>query len=134
MKELSSEHQSLLKKFKRCVDTKSIEKMDKKLYHFFMCQCGFIAHYSLQGFRGTYEGNDFLIWFNNFANANWLFNIHNDEYQLLKDSCVQYSKEQAINVSAYFETKEKNRKINLYHALAAELAKENEIPQLSIME
>ncbi|MDX1806905.1 MAG: hypothetical protein R3267_07760 [Paenisporosarcina sp.] len=130
MKELSSDHQSLLKKFKRSVNTKSIEKMDKKLYHFFMYHCGFIAHYNLQGFKATYEGVDFLHWFNNFAKPNWMF-FHDDEYELLRRACVEYAQEQAHAVYAHFELQERNRKIKLLHALTAEFGEEVATTQTS---
>lgn len=130
MKGLPTDHQSLFKKFKRCVDNKSIEKMDKKLYHFFMHHCGFIAHYNLQGFRGTYEGKDFTSWFENFANSNWMFFLGDDEYLLLKEECVKYAKQQASYVYEHFEREEHNRKILLFHELANELGKTNESNQI----
>lgn len=73
MIQLTPDEMSLLKKFKRCVDQRTIEKMDKKLYHFFMYECTFIAHYSIHGFRDEYSGTDFLRWFEVFAKPNWMF-------------------------------------------------------------
>lgn len=64
---LSKEHALLYRKFKKCVDEKSIERMDKKLYHFFIYHCGFIAHYNIHGFRDEYSDMRFLEWFEVFA-------------------------------------------------------------------
>lgn len=118
---LNKDEQSLLKKFKRCVDERSLEKMDKKLYRFFMYECTFIAHYSIHGFRDEYSGKDFLRWFQVFANPDWMFFNSNGNHEELKRACVQYAKEQQTLVYATFERIERNQKVKLLQALQAEL-------------
>jgi 23S rRNA G2445 N2-methylase RlmL len=119
--ELTSEEVSLLKKFKRCVDSRSIEKMDKPLYHFFMYDCSFIAHYNIHGFRDEYRGTEFLRWFKTFSDPNWMFFHSNGKKENLKRACVDYAQQQKDCVIADFERQERNRKIRLLHALSAEL-------------
>lgn len=119
--ELSPEHLKLFKKFQRCVKQFSIEKMDKHLYHFFMYECGFIAHYSIHGFRDEYSGKRFLQWFDVFANPNWMFFIPDNEYSNLRKLCVQYAKEQAPKVYEHFDRLERNRKVMLLNSLSKEL-------------
>lgn len=121
MIELSAEQMTLLKKFKRCVDEYSIEKMDKKLYHFFMYECGFIAHYSIYGFREEYSGKDFLRWFQVFAEPNWMFFIPDNEYNNLRKLCAEYAKEKATSVYEHFARLERNKKIQQFHTLSKEL-------------
>lgn len=120
--ELIPAHMSLYKKFKRCVDTKTIEKMDTKLYHFFMYQAGFIAHYNIHGFRSEYSGRDFLHWFKNFAQPNWTYFLpSNDEWQDLKKACAEYAKENQVEVYTYFERQLHNTKIAMFESLAKDL-------------
>jgi hypothetical protein len=47
--------EALLRSFERCLKAHNLEPMTKDLYHFFMNICGFIAHYNINGFRGTYD-------------------------------------------------------------------------------
>lgn len=125
MSELTTEQMSLLNKFKRCVDTRTIEKMDKKLYSFFMYDCGFIAHYNLHGFRDEYSGQDFIRWFEVFTDPNWMFFNQNGNHENLKRVCVEYAKEHKAAVLSDFERMERNRKLRLLHALSADLGMES---------
>ncbi len=121
MSELFHEELSLFKKFKKCVDTRTIEKMDKKLYHFFMYECTFIAHYDLHGFRSEYSESSFMNWFQVFANPSWMFYNPNGKHETLKKACVEYAQLHQKEVLNHFERIERNKKVQLYHALAREL-------------
>lgn len=122
MMELTPEHMKLYKKFKRCVDAKSIEKMDTKLYHFFMYHAGFIAHYNIHGFRSEYSGQNFLSWFKCFAEPNWSFYLpQGDEWHDLKKACVLYAQEKQEEVFAYFERQLRNQKIAMLESLSKDL-------------
>lgn len=120
--ELSNEHMRLFKKFKSCVDSYSIAKMDKKLYDFFYLHCDFIAHYNIHGFRAEYSGERFLNWFKVFTEPSWMFFLpHDDEYLDLKKACVHYAQEKAEDVYAHFARLERNRKIQELRSLSKEL-------------
>lgn len=121
MKELVAEDLSLFKKFKRCVDSRSIEKLDTKLYRFFMYECTFIAHYDIHGFRHEYMDQSFLNWFQVFAEPSWMFYSRNGKHESLKKACVDYAQLHQKDVFVHFERIERNHKIQLFHALAKEL-------------
>lgn len=40
--------------FRRFLESGDAQKITPALYHFLMQRCGFIAHYDIHGFRGTY--------------------------------------------------------------------------------
>jgi hypothetical protein len=54
------EQDKLFKKFKKVVDTRDSQKIDKALYNHLYLRTGFIAHYDIHGFRATYSGRGFL--------------------------------------------------------------------------
>ena len=118
--ELSPEHLKLFKKFKNCINKKSIAGMDKSLYQLCHLQCGFIAHYSIYCFRDTYSGQQYLEWFDHFAKPNWNFH-HYNEYDSLRRCCEQYAKQKQEEVYAHFERLERNEKIRLFNKLSKEL-------------
>lgn len=143
MTQLTKEELSLLKKFQKCINDRSIQSMDKRLYHFFMYECTFIAHYSIHGFRDEYSGKDFLRWFLTFAEPNWMFFNQNGKFENLKRVCVEYAQQQKNCVIEDFQRRERNQKIRLLQALSAELGitgsvdndgKENKASALPLLE
>lgn len=124
MSELSGDKLKLFRKFKKCVDQRSIESMDKKLYHFFMNHAGFIAHYNIEGFKSEYEDIRFLEWFKCFSEPNWMFH-HRDEYDPLRRACEAYAKEKATAVYEHFQRMEYNRKVALMQKLEKELKQDS---------
>jgi hypothetical protein len=46
---------ALIRNFKEVIETRDIDKMNKELYDFLNLICGFIAHYSIDGFKATYK-------------------------------------------------------------------------------
>lgn len=121
---LSMNNAALLKKFKKCINERSIDKMDQKLYRFFMNECGFIAHYNIHGFRAEYSGTAFKQLFLRFSQPNWMFFNQNGQFEELKEACVAYAQQQEAAVIADFERKERNEKLRFVHAIAAELGLE----------
>jgi len=45
---------SVVKNFRKVIESHNIKVMNKELYEFFHLQCGFIAHYNIDGFKSTY--------------------------------------------------------------------------------
>lgn len=46
---------ALIKNFQEVIEKKDINRMNKELYDFLHLYCGFIAHYDINGFKGTYK-------------------------------------------------------------------------------
>ena len=44
----------VVKNFRKVIESRDIKAMNKELYEFFHLQCGFIAHYNIDGFKSTY--------------------------------------------------------------------------------
>jgi hypothetical protein len=45
----------IVKNFKEIVEHRDIDRMGKELYDFLTLNCGFIAHYDINGFKSTYK-------------------------------------------------------------------------------
>jgi len=46
---------SVIRNFKDVIETRNIDRMSKELYDFLALNCGFIAHYDINGFKATYR-------------------------------------------------------------------------------
>jgi len=46
---------SVMRNFKKIIESRDIGHMKKELYEFFHLHCGFIAHYDINGFKATYS-------------------------------------------------------------------------------
>ena len=44
----------VVRKFRKVIENRDMNMMDKELYQFLNLYCGFIAHYNIYGFRETY--------------------------------------------------------------------------------
>jgi hypothetical protein len=44
----------VVRKFRKVIENRDMTLMDNQLYQFLNLYCGFIAHYNIHGFRGTY--------------------------------------------------------------------------------
>ncbi|CAM4042519.1 hypothetical protein L1N85_19700 [Paenibacillus alkaliterrae] len=60
-----AEQEKIFKKFKKVVDTRDSQKIDKALYNHLHLRAGFIAH-SRHGFIETYSGRGFLDFIEHF--------------------------------------------------------------------
>jgi len=45
----------VIRNFEEVIETRDIDRMNKELYSFFILNCGFIAHYDINGFKATYK-------------------------------------------------------------------------------
>lgn len=55
--------QLLANNLKRILKDRNMERLQKKLYEFIHLNCGFIAHYDLNGFKATYYDGDEYVGF-----------------------------------------------------------------------
>ena len=46
---------AVIKNFKEVIESRDIDRMNKELYSFLTLNCGFIAHYDINGFKATYK-------------------------------------------------------------------------------
>ena len=46
---------AIIRNFKEVIETREIDRMNKELYDFLTLNCGFIAHYDINGFKSTYR-------------------------------------------------------------------------------
>ncbi len=45
----------VIRNFKEVIESRDIDRMSKELYDFLPLNCGFIAHYDIDGFKATYK-------------------------------------------------------------------------------
>lgn len=46
---------AVIRNFKEVIETRDINRMSKELYDFLTLNCGFIAHYDINGFKAIYR-------------------------------------------------------------------------------
>ena len=46
---------SVVRNFRKVIEARDISLMNKELYQFLILNCGFIAHYDINGFKATYR-------------------------------------------------------------------------------
>lgn len=46
---------AVIRNFKEVIENRDIDRMNKELYEFLTLNCGFIAHYDINGFKATYR-------------------------------------------------------------------------------
>ena len=49
---------SVVRNFKKVIETRDISVMSRELYQFLTLNCGFIAHYDIKGFKATYHRHE----------------------------------------------------------------------------
>ena len=98
----TQENLKILNNFKKCIESRSLEKMSKALYEFLHLYAGFIAHYSYTGFQCEYEGRKFLNFIKHYEYP--IYPIRNDseayrqinEMNQIMKQYIQSEKEQII--------------------------------------
>jgi hypothetical protein len=85
----------IVNSFKRVFEKRDIEQLTKQAYNFIMLSSGFIAHYSLYGFRNYYKDvgsleNDII----EYASANQWSNFHPGErdYEYMRQKAHIYTR------------------------------------------
>ncbi|MFC5402380.1 hypothetical protein [Cohnella soli] len=113
MREMDPE--KLFNKFKKVVDARDSQKIDKALYEHLHLHTGFIAHYDIHGFRETYSDRGFLDFVDHFENCFYLtYGKHGDFNQRLK----AYILEHAADIRLEFQRAAELKELSLLNALA----------------
>lgn len=78
---------AVIKNFREVIEKREIDLMRKELYDFLTLNCGFIAHYDIDGFKATYKApRDFVeIFIRHFDRDhryyNGIYSCHNTPYR-----------------------------------------------------
>lgn len=134
---MSYDKNKVLKGFKRVIDDRSLESMNKTLYEFFHLYCGFIAHYNIHGFKDYYSGRGFLEFLNNFTHPSYY--LTNGKYGEWIQGMIDYAKMHEKQIRFEFDNALMNKKLNTLRHLAEELgyeitSKQSEATPLSVDE
>jgi hypothetical protein len=125
------EQEKLFKKFRKVLDTRDSQKIDKALYHHLYQHCGFIAHYNIHGYRDTYEGRGFLDFIKHFEQCYYLGYGDHGKFNL---RLKQYVVENAEVIRYEFAMKAEQKELKLLQSLAEKhgvslQAKSEDIPK-----
>jgi transcription elongation factor Elf1 len=77
----------MVRNFKKVIESRNIKFMNNELYQFFNLNCGFIAHYDIDGFKATYSrpvdfANVFIRHFDSeHAFFNGVYSCHHEPYK-----------------------------------------------------
>jgi len=77
----------VVKNFRKVIESRDINKMNKELYQFLNLHCGFIAHYDINGFKSVYSApKDFAeVFIRHFDNEhryfNGIYHCHEEQYE-----------------------------------------------------
>ncbi len=114
--------QAVYRNFATCLEQRSLEKMDKRAYHFYHMHCGFIAHYNIHGFRAEYSGAQFLRFLEHFSEWGNLFGVPlRGEYGDLGRALHRLARDEIPRVQQEFANRAHNAKVALLRQLADEL-------------
>lgn len=126
--ELNKENQRIIQTFKKCVNERSLESMNKNLYKHLYLYAGFIAHYNINGFRYEYDGFRFLEFVKHFLSPHFYLYLRpttSDERDKqiaeLNRQMQEYLSEQVEQIKYEFENKAIRIKVEKLRALADEL-------------
>ncbi len=111
------------KTFERVLRERDINKMDHNLYDHLHLHCGFIAHYSIHGFKDEYSGLEFRRFVEHFDRNSEMFNswCHwaKGEYADVNQDMVNLATSMAPQIYAELAQKQRSAEIELCKALAA---------------
>jgi hypothetical protein len=109
------EEEKLFKKFKKVVDTRDSQKIDKALYNHLHLRTGFIAHYSIFGFREAYAESRFLYFVDHFEQC---FYVCYGEYGKFNERLKRYVLDSATAIREEFALKAEQKELMLLRTLA----------------
>ena len=108
--------------FARVLRERDISKMDKNLYEHLIQHCGFIAHYSIHGFKAEYSGRNFRRFVERFDRNSRVFAGWNHwvggEYADVNNDMVDLATAMAPQIYAELDVAEKVAEIRLCKAIA----------------
>lgn len=118
----ASQKEKAYKCFVRVLKERDINKMDRNLYEHLHLHCGFIAHYSIHGFRAEYSGLNFRRFIQHFDRYSSLFNswCHwvGGEYADINRDMVDLVTSMAPQIYAELGQKQRSAEIEICKALA----------------
>ena len=118
----AKDKQAVQRNFATCLEQRSLDKMDKRAYHYYHMQCGFIAHYNIHGFRAEYSGAQFLRFLEHFSEGDNLFGVPlRGEYGDLGRALHCLARDEMPQVQQEFANRAYNAKVALIQRLANEL-------------
>ncbi|MCI8548374.1 MAG: hypothetical protein HFJ38_05745 [Bacilli bacterium] len=85
-----------VKQYRNLQKTDSLENMTMYMYHFFIYECGDIAHYDIHGFRDYYNNSLRNLENQLLNNSNWVWTRNSDIDKIFKE----------IKIGKYFEERE----------------------------
>jgi hypothetical protein len=112
--------EKIFKKFKKVIDTRDINHMDKQLYNYLHLHAGFIAHYDSYGFKETYSDKGFLDFIEHFEQCYYLcYGEYGDFNRELKEYVLQHAEQ----IRAEFAYKAQQHELKQLQKLAAKHGK-----------
>jgi len=109
MKQKTLGNLGVVKNFKKVIESRNIQSMNKELYQFLNLHCGFIAHYNIDGFKATYaDPKDFAeVFIRHFNREHRYFSgIYDCHQELYKET--GFTKADIKNV--FFEIVENHKR------------------------
>lgn len=109
--------------FKKVIEKRDINLMKKPLYEHLHLHCGFIAHFDINGFKATYNGQDFRRFVQHFDRKHpsfygWSFWVNTDGYKDINNDMVDLVTAVAPKIYAELDLKVRNAEIRLLKVLA----------------
>ena len=124
---------SVVKNFKKVIETKDIGHMKSELYEFLHLHCGFIAHYDINGFKATYSRpEDFAdVFIRHFDSEHRYFDgayrCHDNPYKNtgytkadVKKAFFRIVDKHKESIDRWAETRQRNERYKMYLKLKSE--------------
>ena len=128
----------VVKNFRKVVESRNINAMNKELYQFLNLHCGFIAHYDINGFKSVYSPpKEFTeVFIRHFDSEHryfsGIYHCHEDEYEdtgftkaEIKREFFRIVDQHKDAISRWAKSKERSKRYELYLALKNEFEPES---------
>jgi len=111
--------QRVFDRFKKVIDSRDIDLMNKSLYEHLHLHCGFIAHYDIHGFKAAYSGQDFRFFIQNFdRNHETCLRCWHSDYDDIIPLMIDYVTAHAKHIYQEIDTENRNQELVLLKTLA----------------
>jgi len=128
----------VVKNFRKVIESRDINKMNKELYQFLNLHCGFIAHYDINGFKSVYSApKDFAeVFIRHFDNEhryfNGIYHCHEEQYEDtgftkgdIKEEFNRIVDQHKCAIGRWAENRQRNERHKLYMMLRNEFETED---------
>jgi len=107
------------KRFVKVIEKRDINLIDKNLYNHLHLHCGFIAHYSIHGFKAEYESvNDFTRFAEHFVTYPWIVGCGDRSYDDINTEMVETVKKHYHQILFEQQNHQKSVEITILKELA----------------